>query len=183
MVAIPVIAVALFVFYLNNCNPVSIAKLDVGNNRSISIYEECGWTEISAGIYYDVREAGNVIIPMRFIEYYELGYIDFFDFDVAYAEDQSIVGVYDRAGFFRDVIIVDFKTGKAWSSDINSGFNGYKSSYGDWTTRMGKLRNENPDIFPTATPRPTAVLPTRAVVDPTPTSTLVVHPTVYTPEP
>ena len=180
MMAIPVIAVALFVFYLKNCNPVEIAKLDAGNNRSISIYEECGWTESTAGVYYDAREAGNVIVPMRLIDFYELQYINLFNFDVIYAEDQSLVGVYDRAGFFSNVIIVDFKTGRAWPPEFYEGSYGYGNSYDDW---IGKLKNENPSLFPATTPWPMTELPTRAVVESTPTSTLVVQPTYYTPEP
>ena len=64
VVLLPVIAVAyivcmiLAVIFLDiPCDPILMTKLDVGSDRSISIYEECGFREISAGIYYDVEEA------------------------------------------------------------------------------------------------------------------------------
>ena len=178
-VAIPVIVAVLFIFFLffldMPCDPTLLTRFDVGNKRSISIYEECGWREISAGIYYDVREAGKVIIPLRLIEFYELENIDKFDFQVAYAESQSLVGVYDRAGLFRDIIIVDFKTGEAWPPDFVE-----SNIYNEKADLFGRLRSENPSLFPTATPRPTLVVPTAThTIEPTPTSTLVVQPTSY----
>jgi len=167
-----------YVLFEMPCNPVRITKFDVGNKRSISIYEECGWREISAGIYYDIHEAGNVVVPMKLIEFYELDSIDQFDFEVAYAEDQSLVGVYDRAGLFSEVIMVDFKTGKAWPPGFIETYN-----YNEKSNLLERLRNENPELFPTPTPRPTPVLPTATnTMEPTPTSTLVVQAT-YTSQP
>jgi hypothetical protein len=184
IVAIPVIVAVLFIlflFYLDMpCDPTLIAKFDVGNKRSISIYEECGWREISAGIYYDVQQAGKVIVPLRLIEFYNLEYIDQFDFEVAYAEDESLIGIYDKSRLFEDVIIVDFKTGKAWPPDFIE-----PHIFSDRADLLGRLRSENVELFPTPTARPTRIAPTiTATTEPTPTSTLVVQPTYYnTPEP
>jgi hypothetical protein len=133
---------------------------------------------ISAGIYYDVYEAGNVVVPMKLIEFYELDSIAQFDFEVAYAENQSLVGVYDRAGLFSEIIIVDFKTGKAWPPGFIE-----PSNYNERADLFGRLRAENPELFPTPTPRPTRVVPTATnTMEPTPTSTLVVQAT-YTSQP
>ncbi|MCP4368632.1 MAG: hypothetical protein GY797_11060 [Deltaproteobacteria bacterium] len=194
IIAIPVIVVVLFIFFLIidiPCDPTLITKFDVGNKRSISIYKECGWfLDEGTSIYLDAREADKVVIPLKIIEVYDHD-IYRSDFQVIYAENQSLVGVYDRTGLFSDVIIVDFKTGKAWPPDYYNGSYDYRSyDYNEKADLHRRLRDENPNLFPTPTPpRPTPIPPRPTptatnTIEPTSTSTLVVQPTYYnTPEP
>lgn len=159
------------------CQPSRIKKIDVGNHRSISFYEECGWQEISARIYYDAREAGNVIIPLSAIASYELEDIDSFTFETVYAEDQSLVGIYDTSDPYSDLfIIVDFKTGEAWPQPMDS----YDVSVARKSMFFKRLQKENPDIIRIPTPLPTVSLPTGITTpsEPTPTNTLVIQPTI-----
>lgn len=182
MLGISIIAIILFCIWLFislalPCQPTRIKNIDVGNNRSVSIYEECGWLEISALIYYDAREAGNVIVPISAIDYYGLEEIDKFSFEIIYAEEQSLVGIYDSSDPYSDLfIIVDFKTGESWPRPGDR----YEVSVARERGFFKRLQNENPDVIKIPTPFPTVSLPTAitAPSEPTPTNTLVIQPTV-----
>ena len=159
----------------NKWIPVEIRKVNVSNNRSVSLYYmDCGLQEISVPIHYEVLEAENVIVPMTYIEFYELNYVKQLTFKVVYAEDQSLVGIYDPNSSHNNpfAIIIDFKTGESWPGHA-------KVKAVDLVKR---LQQENPRLtIPGFPPTPTPV-PTFTPAKPTPTNTLVIQPTYYTPE-
>lgn len=144
-----------FVALISPCIPnfyPEINKVDVGNNRSISIYSNgsClleGLQEPQKSIYYSVSEANTVVTPRTFAGYYE--WPQQFAFKVAYADNQSLVMIYDPAqGYYQDLaIIVNFKTRDSWPADwrvLNAGYDVVKNKS---LMFFSQLQQENPDLY------------------------------------
>lgn len=168
-------------FLLYSCDLVpyiELARINVGNNRTIFIYGETCW-EISRGIYYEAHEGRKVIISPTLWDFdnpdenYNLEFIT--------ADNQSLVGIFDSNRPINEFfIIIDFRTGESWPRFMD----GFEISLRKKNNFFERLQKENPSIK-IPTPPPTASLPTAVTTPskPTPTSTLVVQPTYYhTPE-
>jgi hypothetical protein len=154
----------------------TLASIDVGNGRTVSIYESTCW-EYSRNVYYTAQERGTVIVPPMYweegdgSEQYNLKFVSI--------ENGSLVGVFDPSKpTDRFFIIIDFRTGESWPRFIGD--------YGAYMAKrdyfFNQLQKEHPNhkvptSLPTLPPPPTVLLPTPA--EPTPTSTLVVQPTYY----
>ena len=93
-------------------------------------------------------EAGNVVIPRTFVDWFNG--IEEFTFKIAYANDRSLVEIYDSTVYYdRDLsIIINFETHESWPT----------GQWGDKKSIEAKqkailffeqLRQENPDL-----PRP-----------------------------
>lgn len=152
--------------------PVEIERINVSNNRSVVLYYmDCkAWYDRTVPIHYEVIEANEVVIPMTYIDFYELSYVDQLAFEVVYAEEASLVGVYDTNNPF--AILIDFKSAESWPDHSR-----IKAE-----NLIERLQRENsllaiPGFPPTVTP-----VFTSTPAKPTPTSTLVVQPTYYTPQ-
>jgi hypothetical protein len=180
MVLIPVICLisfcSLLLFYCDLFPYTQLVTLQVGNNRSVSIYEDSCW-EISKKVYYEVYEAGKLIAPKSYIGQY-LG-SEPFTLEVIYAENQSLVGGYDAAKSTPELLfIIDFKTGESWPREwFDPRYDEIKPKAVDLFTRLQK---ENPNIKAASAfvPTPTVILslPTANTtpIEPTPINTLVI---------
>ena len=154
MLAVGVMAVALSlcVFVLNYAFGIScklfptteIAKIDVGNARSISVHADTCW-EINRGIYYEARDGEKVVIPLQRMGV-RAGTAQY-HFKVVFAANQSIVGVYDPTESSLDelFIIINFSTGESWPKDYLSGdqLASLKSKALEF---FRQLKKENPEL-------------------------------------
>jgi hypothetical protein len=89
-----------------------VAKIDVGNQRVVTLYAESCW-EVSRGIYYDAREASRLVIPRTLLDF-DQGF-DQYSLTGIYAENDSLVGIAAPPRSKEDfIIIIDFKNSKSW---------------------------------------------------------------------
>jgi hypothetical protein len=179
-VMICLLSLPILLFYSCDLSPVTkLVEIDVGHNRTISIYGENCW-EISRAIYYEVQEGRKIIVPRTLWS--------FDDPDESYkalefisAENQSLVGIFNPNRPINEFfIVIDFKTGESWPQFMD----GLEISSGKRKNFFKRLQKENPDLK-LPTPPPTVSLPTvpTTPANPTPTNTLVIQPTnYYTPE-
>jgi hypothetical protein len=103
--------VLLLPYYCDWFPYTELSKIDVGNNRTVSIYSKSCW-EGAMPIYYDAREAGKVIVPRTLWGHSG----EEFTFAFISAEDGTLVGVYDpNKSLDEFFILIDFKSGESWS--------------------------------------------------------------------
>jgi len=168
------ISLPVLLFFSCDLFPVTkLAEVDVGNNRTISIYGESCW-EISRAIYYEAHEGRKVVVPQTLWEFDDPDEI--YTLEFISTENRYLVGVYDSDRTIDEFfIIIDFRTGESWPRFIDS----LESSLGKQRAFLKQLRKENPDIIQIPTPFPTVSLPTTIATPPkpTPTNTLVIQPT------
>ena len=164
VIAVPVIVVFLcygggIATYVVVCGVIrynEIARIDIGNDRFVTVYSDICW-EAQTGIYYEVSEAGQVVVPKTFADYY--ADTPQFQFNVAYAGNQSLVMLYDQAtGYDKDLaIIIDFKTHDSWPVSWLTSGESYNEAKKKALTFFEQLQRENPSLY-----RPSSLAPSRA---------------------
>lgn len=122
-----VVGVALLAFcacvatWVWGCDLVPVtelARVDVGNNRSVVFYADTCW-EVNRGIYYEAQENGQAVIPRTGLGFHSpVNY----SFKAVSAEDESLVAVYTPLAPDYDAILVmiDFRTRETWHNGENS---------------------------------------------------------------
>jgi hypothetical protein len=126
-----------------SCEPTRIARIDVGHNRSVSIYAETCW-EIHRSIRYDVWEGRKQIVSKEYLAS-DLGDSRYTTSKVVFAENGSLVGVF--ISFSTQSIIlpsesyvfVDFKTGDVWPQSMK----GYDEAKQKAIDMFDRLQREN----------------------------------------
>ena len=131
------------------CDPHRIVQLEVGADRTISIYEECGWRELSALIYYDVHVGNARVVPISEVRYYDLSDIDQLTFEVIDADAGNLIGVLETSVEPQLLIVHDFASNLSWPQkdryDRDSPTQERPYVDPDWLHAVERLQQAHPD--------------------------------------
>jgi hypothetical protein len=124
-----------------------VSKVDVGNDRLVTIYVDTCW-EVGYNVRYDVSEAGKSVIPITALSFRSSGEFGMpsglSNFKVAYAENQSLIAVYDSTS--SDLfIIIDFTTHTSWPTSCVDEKKCDEAKNKAWAL-FERLRRETPDL-------------------------------------
>jgi hypothetical protein len=132
------------------CQPQRIQQFELGSDRTISIYEECGWRELSSIIYYDVQAGDTRVIPISEIGYYELAEVDQLTFEVIEAEAGNLIGILETSTEPQLIIVHDFVSNFSWPHENNYYYDSPEQErpYVDpaWLDTVERLQQANPHI-------------------------------------
>jgi len=124
---------------------VVVTRLAVGSNRTVVILGDACYLN-ARELSYQVKEGWTVTTPTSYLGsyyYWGLGDEKKNDYDVIYAEEQSLIGVIDKSISPPDLLIIhDFKTGYSWP---HTGKHTTEEQE-KWNDFYERLRQENPVI-------------------------------------
>lgn len=121
------------------------AKINLGLERSVSVYVETCW-EAGRAVYYEVREAGKEIVPRTFLGSDDGD--DRYTLTAVSAEDRSLFGIFGPTkSANRLFIMIDFKTGKSWPRLLGEvPYDEYDKAKRQASDLFDRLQRENPAI-------------------------------------
>ena len=122
----------------------TIAKLDLKHQRTAIVTAASCW-EHARPIYYEIKEAGQVITPTTYIG--NDNGDDTHQYTVFYAEDESLIAVLETTATTPEIIIMqDFKSGESWPRFRDNEVGTEESVRQKWRGIFDRLQRENPQL-------------------------------------